>query len=465
MANKSTTQKQYNGNINDTNVAESTNLKIAHQEIVSIAHQQIYPRQWYKLDNAGLLYPLSATRYSYSLFAISVKLNSIVCPIKLQQATNCMVKRFPTITGTVKKGMFWHYIDKPDTPLTVCKQQLALCRKMPLDGNCSQVRISYTDNQINVEFFHTATDGRGAVTFVNSLLLCYFKLCGHNVLPHNNAYDHCSPVSNAEIADNFVTVSNTANKNTQTKLPPLSQKLAGKKLSHDNYRILRAIVNTTALKNCAKQHNVSVTALLCACAMLSLRAHNNHNCKRSCKNKLTILVPVDIRQRYNLQSVRNLSNFVLIQDNGITDKKLLLSDINEQLQSKLTLENLAQSVNTNVKYQKNIIMRTMPLVIKKALLKILLKRMGEGAINCATLSNIGIVNAPTEYQQLVKEYKFTLGRTNKNTVDFAIISHNQTTCISITSCFVDKTLERTFCRQLAQLGLSDIIIEGENITP
>ena len=129
-------------------------------KLYQLSKQQLgKSNDWYKLDNDALLYPMIANSEGRSNFRISAQLKQPVDPFVLQGAVNDLFRRFPTMTGCLKWGFFWPYVDKPLYPVVVTEQTQLPCRPMNIDNKHSQIRVLYYKNSVAVEFFHSATDG------------------------------------------------------------------------------------------------------------------------------------------------------------------------------------------------------------------------------------------------------------------------------------------------------------------
>ena len=69
------------------------------------------PENWYPLDNAAKIYPLSMRENWMSVYRLSCYLKEDIVPEIFQIALLFTMKRFPTFRTSVRKGFFWHYID------------------------------------------------------------------------------------------------------------------------------------------------------------------------------------------------------------------------------------------------------------------------------------------------------------------------------------------------------------------
>ena len=117
-------------------------------------------KQWYRLDNAALIFPAIIRKNWNNVFRVSVTLTEKVDPGILNQAIADLKPRFPTCFVRLRTGFFWYYLETiakaPESqqdyayPLThMTRRELKTC--------C--VRFLYFENRIAVEVFHSVTDG------------------------------------------------------------------------------------------------------------------------------------------------------------------------------------------------------------------------------------------------------------------------------------------------------------------
>ena len=126
---------------------------------------------WYPLDHAAKIYPLSMSTKRMMVFRLSCYLKEPVVPELLQMALTYTMRRFPAFATSIKCGFFWHYLDsvmrrwpvKPESELPCAVMKVGAVRSPSL-------RVVYYQNRISVEFFHILTDGSGGSIFLRLLV-------------------------------------------------------------------------------------------------------------------------------------------------------------------------------------------------------------------------------------------------------------------------------------------------------
>lgn len=431
-------------------------VKLA-QKLAAIANLQRDNKKWYKLDNAALMYPLVARGESISIFRVSALLRDPVDPVELQYAVNDIAARFPTICGSVKNGFFWPFIDRPTIPITVKPQTKVPGRPMKVDSRRSQIRVNYIGNQISVEFFHSATDGTGGIIFLNSLLRRYFQRLGYKI-DCTNCFDYRDIPSLEEIRDNFAAV--TVKKNPPPCPKPVkSKKLNGTLQRGGKYVTVRGVMSASQLKSVAKQHNATVTEYLGAVQLMAL--NRLAAVTNSPENPpIRVLIPVNLRRVYDMETIRNFSSYIFYQYNGQNDIDEVIDDIRKQTEEQMTDDYFRGMVSFNYNNGNSPLLKIVPLAVKRFVLGCIVSGRGDGVVNCSTLSNLGIVKAPKQFDDLVLRYDFMLGKPAKKTNNFAVATYNDTCVISMTSPFVERDCEMYFFRKLAEAGI-DIAVESD----
>lgn len=88
------------------------------------------------------------------------------------------------------------------------------------------------------------------------------------------------------------------------------------------------------------------------------------------------------------------------------------------------------------------------------------KGRGEGVVNCSTLSNLGRISAPKQFDEHIVRYEFTFGKPPKKTNKFSVATFNDVCVITMNNAFAETDCERFYFRMLAELGV-DLTLETE----
>ena len=163
------------------------------------------PADWYRLDNAGVLYSaLQREKYS-PVYRFSAVLSQPVDPAVLQRAVDRTMPRFPGFRVRMKPGVFWHYFEPNDSPGPFVRPDMSNpCQPIRFrEDNGWLVRFFYYQSRISLEVFHAVSDGAGALTFFRTLLAVYLRELGHPIPCGPGLLDVDDPPRPEELEDAY----------------------------------------------------------------------------------------------------------------------------------------------------------------------------------------------------------------------------------------------------------------------
>ena len=161
--------------------------------------------QWYRLDNAGILYSaLQREEYS-AIYRFSALMTEPVRPAALQNAIDRVLPRFPSFSVRIRRGLFWYYLEPNTAPGPFLKADVANpCQPVRFrEDNGWLVRFYYYRNRISLEVFHALSDGAGALIFFRTLLAEYLRQTGISVPAGNGVLDLAEPPRKEELEDAY----------------------------------------------------------------------------------------------------------------------------------------------------------------------------------------------------------------------------------------------------------------------
>jgi hypothetical protein len=134
-------------------------------------------RSWYKLDNAGKLYPALLNGRETTLFRLTAIMDRPVNVGRLNSALKNIMKRFPYYNVNLKRGAFWYYFNESPRLPSVEQDSRYPCMKISLRRRARYpFRVRAYCERISVEFSHILTDATGALNFLKALLSEYISL-------------------------------------------------------------------------------------------------------------------------------------------------------------------------------------------------------------------------------------------------------------------------------------------------
>ena len=407
---------------------------------------------WLKIDNAGLIYPSASSEKWNNVFRVSAYLKSEVNPEVLQQALNIVILRFPTFDVAIRRGFFWYYFQKLDEYPKVQEETLYPCRKMEINAKKHLFRVLYFKNKISFETFHSITDGGGAISFLNSLLCCYFNLLGEKVNEKELEYSYKDKPGIEDIEDSFKRFADDSG--TAKRLSRKAYQIYGTPEQNGKLNVITAVVSTKQLHEAAKQHNATITQFLVACYAKSILEYKARTIQQK-KKPVVISVPISLRKYFDSKTLRNFSSWIDI----CFDKNLSIDELVEVTKNEMSVlskDYLQKNINMNVKTEQNIFVRLLPLLLKKLALQVSYKFFGEGSYT-TVLTNLGRVSAPKGFENLVDRYDCLLCKSILNAINIGVVSFEDKLSITFTGAIKEHKIERDFVKILRNFGL-DITI-------
>ena len=140
-------------------------------------------KQWYRLDNAGVLYSALKKEKYAPVYRFSAVMKETVDPDALQRAVDRTMPRFPCFRVRIRKGVFWCYFEPNEKPGPFVRRDIANpCQPIREKwDNDWLIRFFYYEKRISFEAFHAISDGAGALTFFRTLLAEYLRELGVDI--------------------------------------------------------------------------------------------------------------------------------------------------------------------------------------------------------------------------------------------------------------------------------------------
>ena len=409
-------------------------------------------KNWYPLDNAGKIYPPVSNSHRPSTFSLSVTLTEAVDKDILQKAANQILERFVSFNVKLKRGIFWYYLEENNKPFYVEEEPPYFLRFIDQKANNGYLfKIFYKENRITLVCFHALCDGTGAMDVFKSLVYEYLLISGKEVTADDKIIACVTPYTMEETFDSFIEL------DYKTKDKPTKQvnafKTDGTSFKWDGCGLTTGIINVDELKPECKKYGATITEYLSALYMYCIY-HSFVKGKRVNNKNVKILVPVNLRKWYPSHTLRNFAMFVRLHHNF--EEEITFEECIEvcktQLKNELTKEKLDAQIWSNVKAEKNWLLKVMPLVVKDLALSIAYKKVGDN-LHTANVSNLGVVDLPDSMKPYIKDMSFILGPGATTKTHLALISYNNRLTATFSRQIVENQVEKMFFRELSSRGI------------
>ena len=411
--------------------------------------------RWMKLDNAAKIYPAAKRRNWNNFFRISATLTEPVDTEVLRRALDVTVRRFPSIAVRLRRGVFWYYLEEiPKAPAIQPEKSCPLAHAPFHEVRQCAFRVLVYKNRVAVEFFHSLTDGTGALVFVKTLLAEYLsEKYGLSVPAEKGVLGRLEEPSPEELEDSFARYAGDV---TASRAESTAYHLSGTP-ERDGYKnLVTMMIPAEKLRACAKEHGVSVTELLCAAMMQAigeLQAEKVPNVRH--RKPVKVLIPVNLRNLFPSRSLRNFASYITPEiDPRMGDCSF--SELCSLVHHKMGLENNRRTMRAkfaaNVASERSPILRVMPLFIKNIAMKAVFDAVGE-CKSCLCLSNLGRVELPEVMVPYVQRMDFIIGVQARAPHDCGVVTWGDTVYINCIRSIQEPELEYRFYRVLHRLGL------------
>lgn len=410
---------------------------------------------WLRLDNAAKIYPAARRRNWSNVFRVAATMKDEINPEILASALEVTAARFPSIAVRLRRGVFWYYLEEIDSVPPVRHDTPFPCRRMTRkEARVCAFRVLYYKNRIAAEFFHALTDGSGAMVFLKTLVAEYAEQrYGITVPAECGILSRKEEPSPEEIEDSFLRYE--GNVAASRKEEP-AYHIKGEKEPDGYLNITTGIIDVDQIMAQTKRYNATLTNYLAALMVMCVADIQRENTKNPAKQKpVKVLVPVNLRKHFPSKTVRNFAMYVNVGIDprmGEYTMKETIEAIRHQMGLKITKKELQASFTANVRPEKSIFLKIVPLTIKNLVMKAVYNSVGE-RFSCMNISNLGNQELPEVLSEYVESLEFVLGILADTAYNCSAISYKGKLRFTFTSNLRNRDLERKFFTALVKSGV------------
>ncbi len=412
-------------------------------------------QRWLKLDNAAKIFPAARTRTWTNVFRLSATLIEDIDTEILQKSVCDIKRRFPSICVHLDNGIFWYYIEETPNAPTVTKEGPHACMKMEFSEirRCA-VRILCYKNRISAEFFHSLTDGNGALVFLKTLVATYLENRYGIDVPHTDGVlDISVRAKKEELEDSFLKY---AGRIASGRRDTDAYMQSGTPIEDGFTPLITGVIDVDEIKTICKQYGVSVTTYLASVMAYAFQSiQEKEILKQKNRKPVKIFLPVNLRNFYPSNTLRN---FILYVIPGISTKlghyelDEIIKSFHHQIGYGLTEKNMNALMATNVKDELNPLLRAVPLFIKNPVMKTVYNLTGERK-SSISMSNLGNVKIPNVMADYVERFDFILSPQATQPSGCSVISFKGKLYISFVRKIKEPKLEKEFFTTLVKQGI------------
>lgn len=400
---------------------------------------------WYKVDNVAKVFLATHNERDTRSLRVSCTLKEPVNPDLLQEALITTIKRRPLFQVRIRRGLFWHYLETTDVMPKVAEEHQRPCPVLYGKNYTGTLHysVTYFHNRINVELFHALSDGTGALEFLNILVQNYLRLKYPNEMKNVT-------IGLGASADDLAQDSFKKFYTRNAKAAPSVKKsyhIHGRKLPYDQLQFFEVSMPSKDLLELSKQYQVSLSSLIGAKLMMAI--YDDMSALKR-KQPVTISMPVNLRNYYPSETSRNFFNNISISHIFTGDETLesLAKEYDAKLKNILQPEQIRRQMDYYQLLEHIFFIRMVPLFIKQPVVKFFSKK--ENKRVSAVISNLGVMNIPTEMQQHVEKYSAFCSH---NELFMTICSYQDEMTLGITSGYRNTGVLKNFVRSFSKEGI------------
>lgn len=403
---------------------------------------------WRSLDNAAKLFSAASSPKDTRVFRFYCELKEEVKEEILQEALNQTIQKYPVFLSVMRKGLFWHYLEKSELRPVVREEYKEPCSSLYVrDKKTLLFEVTYYKKRINFEVFHALTDGTGATEFLRELVKNYLYLI------------HEEDLEPVELSNQYLTVKDQEDdsfsryydpdfpRKKKKKIRAVQIKKGGK--GYEELQINEASMSVKELLGIAREKKVSMSVLLTAAFICAIHEEMS---RMQEKKPVILMVPVNLRKIFPSDSMLNFFGYIEpgYQFGGGKDSfEDVLEAVKLYFQENLSKEHMAGRMNELIAIEKHKILKWAPLELKNRCIRAGAK-MAEQEVT-AVLSNMSVVKMPEDYAQYIEKFGVY---TSTNRTELCICSFQDTLSLGFTSRYDSTNIQRNFYRVLKELGAS-----------
>ncbi len=415
--------------------------------------------RWLRLDNAAKIYPAARRQNWSNIFRLSATLKEDVDKEVLKSALDVTLRRFPSISVKLQKGVFWYYLEQLSEPPEISEESSYPLTKMSKEetGKCA-FRVIVYKKRIAVEIFHSLTDGTGALIFLKSLVAEYLQQKYNVHIPaENGILGRLEYPSEEELEDSFQKYSG---KLSASRKENTAWHMYGTPEKNGFLHLTCFEIPTQQILQKAHEYNVSLTTFLCAVIMTALQRLQKEKVPNKNKRKpIKVLIPVNLRNLFPSKTLRNFALYTtpeILPKLGEYSFEEICKIIVHCMGTEITQKQMSMKIATNVNSERIMAVRIMPLFIKNIVMKAVFDTVGE-CKSCLTLSNLGNVKVPEIMQEYVDRFDFILGVQATAPYNCGVLSYKDRMYVNFIRDIKEPELEFYFHKVLQEMGIETTV--------
>lgn len=414
-------------------------------------------KSWRKLDNSAKIFPLSESNKYSTVFRYSVVLKENIDKDTLTKAVEKALIRYNAFKVKLKKGFFWFYFEENNKRPIIKEELYYPCKRIyPEYNNDYLFSVTYFERKINIEIFHSLTDGSGGIIFFKEIIYNYLEI------KHKELLDLEERKARKVLYDTedsyLINFDKKAKKSGSNKKAYI---LKGKELKFNQVSVNHLLIESEGLKAECGKYNLSTTQYLTCVLIWSLYNANILKYDKKSKNKkpIKVCIPVNLKKYFKSKTLSNFFSYISIDI--LMNKSISFEDIakfvKNEFERKLTEEEILKTMSDNVKVGKNILISFIPLPLKKIIIRSIYGQIQKHL--SITYSNTGKVGIIGKFQEYIDYFMVLIAPEHIEKIKCSSCTYLNRIIFTFTSILNDNSIEKFF---LNYLKLQNINVQVES---
>ena len=401
-------------------------------------------KEWRKLDNSAKIFPLSTSSKYSTVFRYSAILKEDIDKDVLEKAVEKALVRYKPFKVRMKRGFFWNYLEENHKKPLIKEEIYYPCKQIdPEYNNDYLFSVTYFEKKINIEIFHSLTDGNGGLIFFREIVYNYLELCNKELVDKE---ERRARKVEYDTEDSYL--ENFDKKAKKNKGNKRAYVLKGKELKFNQVSVNHLLINGDDLKKLCVKYDVSTTQYLSSVLIWSIYNANVLKYSKNNKKPIKLCIPVNLKKYYKSKTMSNFFSFISVDAEMKTCVSFddIIEFVRDEFQKKLTEEELAKTMADTVKIGSNFFISFIPLFLKRIIIRSIYTEIQKYL--SITYSNIGKVGIIGKYQDYIDYFVVLLAPERIEKIKCSSCTYKDKLSFTFTSILNDNNIEKYFYNYL-----------------
>ena len=413
---------------------------------------------WRRLDNSAKIFPISAGKKYSTVFRLSAVLKEEIKPKILKAAVNKALKQYEYFRVKLKNGFFWNYLEYNPKEIMIEEEKEYPCKYIePKENNSYLFKVTYFDKKINIDIFHSLTDGNSGVMFFREIIYNYIELTHKEEFQEELRIKRKFDLSTE---DSYIKNYNKKAKGNNSSRK--AYKLGGRKIKLGAISAIHEIIDLDQLKQEAKKHEATITQYLTAVLIYAIYQANYLKYKG--KKPIKVCIPVNLKKYFPSNTISNFFSYITVEaemkKNNLDTFHKILDFVKKDFTKRLTPEEIQKTMSGNVKLGTNPFIKLIPLVVKKPIVR--LSYLEIRKYTTTTFSNIGRIGIIGKYQKYIEDFLMLIAPEPVEKIKCSACSFENHIVFTFTSILDDCAIEKEFYEFLKEKNIN-VKIESNGV--